>query len=111
MQALLLTGIKSARWDAIEFYDIHAAIGELTFQQLADLRHRGAFSAVSQTFTTWVSDLIAPVAALSEDRLQCTLRNSLESYTRGAGSDRVASLTMFSVNLVRSHRIWRSKRA
>ncbi|KAG8212344.1 Cell cycle-associated protein [Trichophyton interdigitale] len=33
-------------------YDEFARIGSLTFSQLAELRHRGAFSAVSQTFVS-----------------------------------------------------------
>ena len=28
-------------------------IGDLAFEQLAELRHRGAFSTVSQTFAAW----------------------------------------------------------
>lgn len=32
-------------------YEDFQKLGDLTFSQLAELRHRGAFSAVSQTFT------------------------------------------------------------
>jgi hypothetical protein len=32
--------------------DVFNDIGELTFNQLASLRHRGAFTTVSSTFTT-----------------------------------------------------------
>ena len=33
----------------IQYEDLHS-IGRLSFTQLAELRHRGAFSTVSQTF-------------------------------------------------------------
>ena len=35
--------------DGLGYYDFRQ-LGELTFTQLAELRHRGAFSTVSQTF-------------------------------------------------------------
>lgn len=34
-------------------YDDYHEFGELVFQQLAELRHRGAFSTVAQTFAAW----------------------------------------------------------
>lgn len=34
-------------------YDEICVYGGLAFRQLADLRHRGAFSTVAQTFTAW----------------------------------------------------------
>ena len=33
-------------------WEVFAGIGNLTFEQLSTLRHRGAFSTVSLTFTT-----------------------------------------------------------
>ena len=40
-------------WEQDIYADIYYQMGELTFQQLAELRHRGAFSTVSQTFAIW----------------------------------------------------------
>lgn len=41
---------KCLRLGSLEFED-YKSLGELSFVQLAELRHRGAFSTVSQTFT------------------------------------------------------------
>ena len=39
--------------EANSIRDDYQSIGELVFEQLAELRHRGAFSTVSQTFAAW----------------------------------------------------------
>ena len=49
------------------------SFGRLTFEQLSSLRHRGAFTTVSQTFTT-----CCQLAALLEKELQDG-ENSAES--------------------------------
>ena len=50
MQAFILNH-KPALSDRGQSYDIIASFGKLAFTQLAELRHRGAFSTVSKTFT------------------------------------------------------------
>lgn len=40
-------------WEGNELRQVHADFGELTFYQLAELRHRGAFSTVSKTYAAW----------------------------------------------------------
>lgn len=46
----MITGEKPTPFLRVFQHDHHRYLGELAFQQLAELRHRGAFSAVSQTF-------------------------------------------------------------
>ena len=44
---------KPGLWETGPYKIIHRQLGDLAFQQLAELRHRGAFSTVSQTFSAW----------------------------------------------------------
>lgn len=56
MQAMLTNpnyGIEPGQ--SILQYADYQIIGNLTFQQLAELRHRGAFSTVTQTFASCCS--------------------------------------------------------
>ena len=52
MKALVVT-IRNKRDGAvIPSYDIFSRVGNLSYQQLVNLRHRGAFTTVSATFAT-----------------------------------------------------------
>ncbi|KAL9102416.1 MAG: hypothetical protein Q9163_002437 [Psora crenata] len=60
--------LESKLWQKDLNRDIHRQLGDLAFQQLAELRHRGAFSTVSQTFASWcvscINSSIPGIAAL-----------------------------------------------
>lgn len=73
--------------------DIMSKIGQLLFSQLAQLRHRGAFSAVAQSYAAFCSHCIAATATemtdivnrLYEDTLACIQEKSTALTRRSAG--------------------------
>ena len=89
LRALLNLAAKTA---AVE-EDVLARIGRLLFTQLAQLRHRGAFSAVAATYATFCSfcqtvcstSCQTLVSKLYEDTLACIQAKSTALTRRSAG--------------------------
>jgi hypothetical protein len=80
MRTMIQRNLLGSGERMVASYEVFESIGCLTFEQLSTLRHRGAFSAVSQTFATCCQ--VAQRFLVSPE-LQVDNRNILLEWHKG----------------------------
>ncbi|KAI1312154.1 putative death-receptor fusion protein-domain-containing protein [Xylaria venustula] len=107
---LMRTVAQNARYDRKHDYVAPSQqnfedIGNLTFDQLSSLRHRGAFSTVSQTFTACCQLVQSRLAHQNNDNdlLQTWYEGALNCiYTQGSTTRRSAGIPAIIVGILAS---------